>query len=46
MPDEGRPQARQFRLGGNRSRALSRAAALSAFHLWQTLAKKVSIEAH
>jgi nicotinamide-nucleotide amidase len=32
----GRTNRRSFRLGGTESRALARAAALAAFHLWQT----------
>ncbi len=34
---EGRPLTQKFHLGGDRHRALSRAAALSTFHLWQVL---------
>ena len=34
---DGRAMVRKFRLGGERNWALSRAAALSMFHLWQVL---------
>jgi len=34
---DGRAMVRKFRLGGQRNWALSRAAALSMFHLWQVL---------
>ncbi len=35
--DGGRPVIHKFRLGGERRRTLSRAAALSTFHLWRVL---------